>query len=327
MAYPEIRMRRLRRTPSIRRLFDVPLPGPEKFIWPLFIAEGRDVFEEIESMPGQYRMSADRVCGAVEGAVLSGITAVLLFGLTTEDRKDHCGTGAYRADGAVQNAVRELKDAFPHLVVITDVCLCAYTSHGHCGPVGDSGDVENDKALVHLERTALSHAGAGADMVAPSAMMDGQVGAIRKALDGNGFEETLLMSYSTKFASSLYGPFRDAEQSAPGQGDRKGYQQSWADGRQAVRESLLDEDEGADILMVKPGLFYLDVIKDVREASRLPLAVYNVSGEYSMLIASADRGFGDLKGMVREQMGAFVRSGADLIISYWAGRYDEFLKD
>ncbi|MDC7240989.1 MAG: porphobilinogen synthase [Spirochaetales bacterium] len=326
-AYPDIRMRRLRQSPSIRRLFDAPLPGPGKFIWPLFVAEGSGKREAIDAMPGQYRLSPDTLCREVEASVKAGIGGVLLFGLTEEEKKDGSGTEACCSTGSVQQAVRVLKKEFPELTVMTDVCLCAYTSHGHCGPLTESGDVDNDGALEQLARTALSHAEAGADCVAPSAMMDGQVQAIRSALDGDGFKATLLMSYSTKFASSMYGPFRDAEQSSPGKGDRQGYQQSYRDKRQAVRESLLDEDEGADILMVKPALMYLDIIKEIRERTELPLACYNVSGEYSMMIASAERGWGDLKAMVRESVAAMDRAGSDIIISYWAGRYNEIFTD
>ena len=227
----------------------------------------------------------------------------------------------------MQEAIQVLKKEFPHLVVMTDVCLCAYTSHGHCGPLNPTGDVDNDPALDQLAEIALSHARSGADCVAPSAMMDGQVQAIRKGLDEGGFQDTLLMSYSTKFASSMYGPFREAEQSAPGKGDRQGYQQSYRDPRQAVRESIFDEDEGADILMVKPALYYLDIISKLREQTDLPLAAYNVSGEYSMIHASADRGWGDLRAMARESVAAISRAGTDIIISYWANRYDELFRD
>lgn len=223
----------------------------------------------------------------------------------------------------MQQTIRAVSRQFPDLVIATDVCVCAYTNHGHCGPLDVRGDVDNDAAVEVLARMAVSHAGAGAHVVAPSAMMDGQVQAIRRALDAGGQEQTLLMSYSTKFASSVYGPFREAEDSAPGKGDRRGYQTSYGDLRQALRESALDEEEGADILMVKPSLFYLDVIARLRERTDLPLAAYNVSGEYSMLIAMADRGWGALRDMVQESTAALVRAGADILISYWANRYDE----
>ncbi|MBF9016947.1 MULTISPECIES: porphobilinogen synthase [unclassified Oceanispirochaeta] len=325
--YPQMRMRRLRKSESIRRLFDSPLPGPEKFVWPLFISEGEGVREEITSMEGQYRLSPDKLCREVESAAKAGIGSVLLFGLTDNDKKDACGSEAYREEGSIQKAITVLKKEFPDLPVMTDVCLCAYTDHGHCGPLDKEGNVDNDASLEHLKKIALSHARAGADIVAPSAMMDGQISAIRSALDCEHFSDISIMSYSTKFASAFYGPFRDAEKSAPGKGDRKGYQQSWADPRQALRESLMDEDEGADILMVKPALLYLDVIKTVRENSLLPLAAYNTSGEYAMLIASAEKGYGNLKDMVRESIGAINRAGADLIITYWASRYNDLFKD
>jgi porphobilinogen synthase len=326
-SFPDVRLRRLRQTPSRRRLFDAALPGPAKFIWPVFVKEGRGLREPIEAMPGQFRLSPDVLLRDLEAVAADGIGGILIFGLPRADEKDATGTAAYHPGGIVQQTVREVKRAFPDLVVSTDVCLCAYTGHGHCGPLDDRGRVDNDEALDVLARVAVSHAEAGADMVAPSAMMDGQAGALRKALDAEGFTDTLLMSYSTKFASGLYGPFRDAEQSAPQQGDRKGYQASFADRRTALRESALDEAEGADILMVKPALFYLDIVAQLRERTDLPLAVYNVSGEYAMAIAAAERGWIDLKSVVRESVTAMSRAGADLIISYWAGRYREIFHD
>jgi porphobilinogen synthase len=325
--YPQQRLRRLRQNSSIRSLFDAPMPGPEKFIWPLFICEGSRKREAIDAMPGQFRLSTDMICREIERAVQEGIGAVLLFGLTEDENKNPNGTASCDSQGAVQQAILLIKKNFPHLVVMTDVCLCAYTSHGHCGPLDSDGNVLNDDALIHLNHTALSHAAAGADCVAPSAMMDGQVQSIRGVLDKEGFENTLIMSYSTKFASSFYGPFRDAENSAPGKGDRQGYQQSFRDDKQALRESLIDEDEGADILMVKPSLSYLDIIYRLRNETNLPLAAYNVSGEYSMMIAAADRGWGDLRSMVRESIFGLSRAGSDLIISYWSNRYNEFFKD
>ncbi len=321
--FPEVRLRRLRRTPSLRRMFDMPLPGPEKFIWPIFVVEGQDQRQPIDAMPNQYRLSVDRLLAELKPVVEAGIGGILVFGLVDDSGKDETGTAAYAENGAAQQAIRAVRREYPDLVVFTDVCLCAYTTHGHCGPLAAAGDVDNDAANDLLAKVALSHAGAGADCVAPSAMMDGQVQAIRSALDDNGFSNTLLMSYSSKFASSMYGPFREAEQSAPQQGDRRGYQASYGDMRQALRESVLDEEEGADILMVKPSLFYMDIIARIREQTDLPLAAYNVSGEYSMLIATAERGWGDLGDMVRESTTALVRSGTDLIISYWANRYDE----
>lgn len=323
-AYPEVRLRRLRQTESLRRMLSQPMPGPEKFLWPVFVIPGRNQQQEIASMPGQFRFSVDRLVRALEPVVAQGVGGILIFGVVGDDLKDAEGRGAYARGGVVQQAVRAVRKAYPDLLVFTDVCLCAYTRHGHCGPLDAGGDVDNDKANAILARVALSHAEAGAQGVAPSAMMDGQVRAIRRALDGKGFANTLLMSYSSKFASAMYGPFREAERSAPQKGDRRGYQASYGDLPQALRESALDEEEGADILMVKPSLFYLDVVAKLRERSDLPLAVYNVSGEYSMLVAAAERGWGDLRGMVRESTAALTRAGADIIISYWASRYGEF---
>lgn len=325
--FPEIRLRRLRRTAGLRKMLGQPLPGPEKFVWPVFLREGRGVDEPIAAMPGQSRMSADVLIKKIEPVVESGIGGILLFGLTDPGKKNFQGSEAWNEKGALQMAIPLIKKEFPQLTVFTDVCLCAYTDHGHCGPLTAAGDVDNDAALALLRKIAVSHAQAGADCVAPSAMMDGQVLAIREALDNEDFIDTLLMSYSTKFASSFYGPFREAEQSAPGKGDRQGYQASYSDVRTALRESELDENEGADILMVKPALMYLDVIQRLREATDLPLAAYNVSGEYSMLIAQAERGWGDLCAMVRENMAALQRAGTDIFISYWANRYNELLKD
>lgn len=326
-SFPEVRLRRLRRTPVLRKMFDMPLPGPDKFMWPVFVKAGKDVGEPIEAMPGQCRMSPDRLVREVERVARMGVGSVLVFGLAEPDQKDDAGTFAYHEKGAVQQAVRLLRREFPDLVIATDVCVCAYTRHGHCGPLRRDGDVDNDASNEVLARMAVSHAAAGADIVAPSAMMDGQVAVIRGALEAEGFSDTLLMSYSTKFASSMYGPFREAEQSAPQKGDRRGYQTSFANLRLAMRESALDEAEGADMLMLKPSLFYLDVLAKLRATTELPIAVYNVSGEYSMLIATAERGWGDLRGMVRESVAALSRAGADLLISYWASRYDEIFKE
>ncbi len=324
--YPHVRLRRLRRTPALRRLFDMPAPGPEKFMWPVFVKEGTGIREPIDAMPGQSRMSADVLLQELDRVVTTGIGSLLVFGLVDGARKDAAGTAAYDDRGAVPQAIRLIRKAFPDLVIASDVCVCAYTSHGHCGPVTPAGDVDNDAANAVLAKMAVAHAAAGADIVAPSAMMDGQVAAIRQALDAQGFQQTLLMSYSTKFASSLYGPFREAEASAPQKGDRRSYQASFADARQAMRESQFDEAEGADLLMLKPSLFYLDILARLRDQTDLPIAAYNVSGEYSMLIAAAERGWGDLGSMVRESTTALCRAGADLLISYWANRYDEIFR-
>ena len=325
--YPEVRLRRLRQNASIRKMIDAPLPGPEKFMWPTFVIDGEGKREEIESMPGQSRLSVDQLLVDLEPIVAAGIGSVLLFGLAEDSQKDFQGSEAFNENGTVQRAIRAVKKEFPHLVVAADACVCAYTDHGHCGPLTETGAVDNDAAIANLAKICVSHAGAGADIVAPSAMMDGQVQAIRGGLDANGFADAILMSYSTKFASSMYGPFRDAEKSKPGQGDRKGYQASWGDLRSALRESEFDEAEGADMLMIKPSLFYLDILARMREATDLPIAAYNVSGEYSMLQATAQRGWGDLKGMVQESTQAMVRAGADILISYWANQYNQLFRD
>lgn len=294
----------------------------------MFVVPGHGVKSAIASMPGQYRWSVDRVEEAVAPVVAQGVGSVLLFG-QTDHAKDNGGSAAWEDHGPVQEAVRVLKRAFPQLTVMTDVCLCAYTNHGHCAPLRPNGAIDNDAGCECLARVALSHAAAGADVVAPSAMMDGQIAALRGALSENGFDETLLMAYSTKFCSACYGPFRDAEGSAPQAvpgmpADRKGYQASFANPRNALLESVLDEAEGADILMVKPALWYLDMVRAVREQTLLPVAAYNVSGEYAMLLATAERGWGDLGDLVRESTLAMTRAGVDLIISYWASRYTEF---
>jgi len=325
--FPEMRLRRLRRTPRLRRMFGPPLPGPEKFIWPVFVQQGTSTREPIDAMPGQFRMSPDVLLEELAPVVASGIGAILIFGLPRNDEKDAVGSAARAENGIVQETVRAVRNAFPDLVLCTDVCLCAYTDHGHCGPLDKTGSVDNDAANDMLARVAASHAAAGAHIVAPSAMMDGQVAAIRKALDADDLSKTLIMSYSTKFASGMYGPFRAAEQSAPQHGDRKDYQASFTDARAALRESVLDEKEGADILMVKPALFYLDIVARLRERTELPLAAYNVSGEYAMTIAAAERGWAELAPVVREQLHAIARAGSDLIISYWANRYAELFTD
>ena len=322
-SYPEVRLRRYRKTAARRRLFGQPMPGPEKFIWPVFVAEGRGVYQAIESMPGQFRVSTDKLVEHLETVAENRIGGVLLFGVPDPSGKDERGSAAITEDGVVQEAVRIIRRAYPHMVVITDVCLCAYTSHGHCGVLDQAGEVDNDATLPQLAQVAASHAAAGADMVAPSAMMDGQVQAIRGLLDAKGHTDPMIMSYSTKFASAMYGPFRDAEQSAPQSGDRRGYQAPYNDLGQALRESELDEQEGADILMVKPALFYLDIIARLRDRTELPIAAYNVSGEYSMLAAAAEHGWGHLGPMVRESITALQRAGSDLIITYWANQYRE----
>ncbi len=323
MGYPETRLRRLRQNSAMRSLFDSPWPGPEKFIWPVFCQPGKGK-TAIDAMPGQFRLGLDSLKKEVEAIIHQRIGGILLFGIPESDTKTSNGWKAADDDGIVPAAVRTVKASFPELLVLTDVCLCAYTEHGHCGPLNSRGDVDNDAALKILAETAHCHARAGADIVSPSAMMDGQVQAIRHELDEGGFPETLIMSYSTKFASSLYDPFREAEDSAPGHGNRKGYQQSFRSRHQAIRESLEDEIEGADILMVKPSLWYLDIIQSIKEKTLLPVAAYNVSGEYSMLHAAASHGWGNLNNMVQESLFALERTGVDIIISYWARYYSSY---
>jgi porphobilinogen synthase len=274
-------------------------------------------------LPGQYRWSVDRLPEAADTLRDQGVRSMLIFGLPDAADKDPTGRAAAADNSLVVQALNRLTTHDPDLILFTDVCLCAYTDHGHCGPLTTDGQVDNDAANTVLSTVAVTHAAAGAHGVAPSAMMDGQVAALRAALDTAGHNGTLIMSYSTKFASAMYGPFRDAGESAPGRGDRQGYQAPCGDRRQALRESQLDEAEGADILMVKPALFYLDIVAALRAQTDLPLAVYNVSGEYAMLLAAAERGWGDLGAMVRESLVAFTRAGADIIISYWASRLNE----
>ena len=319
--YPEVRLRRLRRTEALRDMFGMDAPSPAKFIWPVFVVPGSGRREAIDSMPGQFRLSADELVKELAPVVAQGVKSVLLFGQHEGEGKDECGTPAADPHGAVQRAIPVLRRAYPDLVILTDVCLCAYTAHGHCGPHDADGDIDNDAACEMLARVAVSHARAGADGVAPSAMMDGQVAAIRQALDDEGFKKTLLIAYSTKFASQMYGPFRDAENSAPSQGDRQGYQASYRDPRTALREAAFDEAEGADALMVKPALFYLDLIREVSRRSLLPVMAYNVSGEYSMVHAAAEKGYCDLYATARESLTAIFRAGATQVISYWAPFY------
>jgi porphobilinogen synthase len=289
---------------------------PSDFIYPLFVQSGKGLRREVASMPGVYNLSVDTLLIECEGAVADGVEAVILFGIP--DHKDALGSEAWAEHGAVQTAVRELKQRFPQLVVFTDVCLCEYTDHGHCGIVAGE-TVQNDETLALLARTAVSHAAAGADVVAPSDMMDGRVGAIRAALDAASFSHTPILSYAVKYASAFYGPFRDAAGSAPQFGDRRSYQMDPAGGhREALREALLDIAEGADMLMVKPALPYLDALSAVREATNVPLAAYQVSGEYAMLKAAAQNGWLDERRAVTEALLGIKRAGADLILTYYA---------
>lgn len=314
-AFPRMRMRRMRATATMRSLVRETHIRVEKLIYPLFVVEGKDVKIPINSMPGVHQQSVDVMMREVEEAVESGLKSLLLFGIPAN--KDRQASGAWAADGVVQKATREIKRHFPDLIVIADTCLCEYMEHGHCGIVAD-GRVLNDPSLSILAKTAISQAEAGADIIAPSDMMDGRVGAIREALDSSGFYNVPLMAYSAKFASALYGPFREAAQSAPAFGDRTTYQMDPANGREALREIELDIQEGADIVMVKPALPYLDLISRARNITKLPIAAYNVSGEYSMLKAAAANGWIDEKRVVIECLTGIVRAGADLIITYHA---------
>ena len=321
---PSIRPRRLRRTAALRDLVRETRLSKEQLIYPLFVRAGRNVREEISSMPGQFRLSLDQLPAEAEELLTLGIPAVLLFGLP--EHKDERGSEAYAERGIVQEAVRLLKREAPELIVMTDVCLCAYTTHGHCGVVQD-GQILNDQTLELLGEAAVSHAASGADVVAPSAMMDQQVQAIREALDEAGFSDKAIMSYAAKYASAFYGPFREAAESIPQSGDRSGYQMDPANAREALREIELDITEGADIVMVKPALAYLDVIAEARRRFGVPLAAYNVSGEYAMVKAAAERGWLDERRTVMEMLTAIKRAGADLLITYFAKDVARWLQE
>ncbi len=313
--FPRVRHRRLRTTAGVRRMVRETRLSPDQLILPLFAVPGEGVHQPVQALPGVARMSRDGIVRTAREALRLGVPAVLLFGVP--DHKDPEASGAHEPGGVVQAAVAALKDALPDLVVITDVCLCAYTDHGHCGVLVD-GHVHNDRSLELISRTAVSHAEAGADVVAPSDMMDGRVGAIRDALDAEGHETVAVMSYAAKYASAFYGPFREAAGSAPGMGDRKGYQMDPANGREAVREVAADVAEGADMVMVKPAATYLDVVRRVREHTDLPLAAYHTSGEYSMIKAAAERGWLDERQAALETLTAIARAGADNLITYYA---------
>jgi len=315
MPFPVYRPRRLRESPLLRSMVRETSLRIDDFVYPLFAVHGRGVREPIGSMPGQYRLSIDELLKECKDAASMGIPAVLLFGLPRD--KDPRGSEAYAEDGIIQQAVRAVKDTIPDLLVITDVCLCEYTSHGHCGVVED-GRIKNDPTLELIARTAVSHAEAGADLVAPSDMMDGRVSAIREGLDEAGFPETPIMAYSAKYASAFYGPFREAADSTPQFGDRRSYQMDPANAMEAMREVALDVDEGADIVMVKPALPYLDVIARVKGEFGLPVAAYSVSGEYAMLKAAGQLGWLDEDRAVLEALTGIRRAGADIIISYFA---------
>ena len=315
MFFPENRPRRLRRNETLRRMVRETSLSVNDFIYPLFVVPGSGVRDPVGSMPGVFHLSVDQLVEEAEEVKALGIPAILLFGIPEE--KDEVGSGAYGKDGIVQRALRELKKRVSDLLLVTDVCMCEYTSHGHCGVIKE-GDVDNDATLDLLARAALSHAEAGADMVAPSDMMDGRVGAIREVLDENGFSHIPIMSYAAKYSSSFYGPFRDAAHSAPQFGDRRSYQMDPANSREAIREISLDVEEGADIIMVKPALAYLDVIRWARREFDLPLAAYNVSGEYSMIKAAAEKRWLDGNRVMMEVLTSIKRAGADIIITYFA---------
>ncbi len=315
MPFPTIRPRRLRENPVVRDLVRETQVNIDDLIMPLFVVEGLAAREPISSMPGQWRYPVEEIAAVCRELASLGLRGVILFGVPR--RKDETGSEAWNPAGIVQQAVRAAKAACPQLLVVTDVCLCEYTSHGHCGIVRD-GRMLNDPTLELLAQTALAHAAAGADMVAPSDMTDGRVGAIRRTLDEAGYSHLPLMSYAVKYASAYYGPFRDAAESAPQFGDRRGYQMDFANRRDAMREVELDLAEGADIVMVKPALAYLDILRDVRDACHVPVAAYNVSGEYSLVKAAAAQGWVDERAIVLETLTAIKRAGADIILTYHA---------
>jgi len=315
MQFPEYRARRLRKNENFRRLIRETKLSTDDLIYPLFVVSGKNFKKPIQSMPGNFQMSVDNIVKEVKKARELDIPAVLLFGIP--EKKDEMATGAFAKDGIVQQAIKRIKNEVPDILVITDVCLCEYTSHGHCG-VLEKEEVQNDATLEVLAETAVSHARAGADMVAPSAMMDGQVAAIREALDENNLEDIPVMAYAAKYSSSFYGPFREAAESAPQFGDRKAYQMDPANSDEAIREIMLDVEEGADIIMVKPALAYLDVIYRAKQEFDLPLAAYSVSGEYAMIKAAAQMGWLDEEKVMMESLTAIKRAGADIIITYFA---------
>jgi len=321
--FPTTRLRRLRRTAALRDMFRETTSSTSDLIYPLFIVEGDSVKKEISSMPAQYQLSIDNALRECEELIELGIHSIILFGIPSE--KDELGSGAYADDGIIQRATRAVKDRFPEMIVVTDVCLCEYTSHGHCGVI-ENGNVHNDKTLELLVKEALSHAQSGADIVAPSDMMDGRIGAIRASLDANGFSDTPIMAYSAKYSSAFYGPFREAAESAPQFGDRKSYQMDFGNSDEAMREIALDIQEGADIVMVKPALSYLDVIRRAKDNFNMPICAYNVSGEYSMVKAAAQNGWLDGQKVMMEILTSIKRAGADVIITYFAKEAAEILR-
>lgn len=323
--FPEVRMRRLRRTQNIRNMVQEVQLNMNDFIYPIFVIEGQDIKNEIPSMPGIYQFSLDHLLEEVQRAVDVGVIAIMLFGIPA--KKDECGSEAYNDDGIIQQAVRLVRAHYPELVISTDVCMCEYTSHGHCGLIkGET--VDNDSTLELLAKIAVSHAKAGADILAPSDMMDGRIGVIRDALDEAGYKDVIIMAHAVKYASSFYGPFRDAAESAPHFGDRKSYQMDPASGtRQALAEIAMDVEEGADMVIVKPGLPYLDLVSAAYENTLVPVVAYNVSGEYAMVKAAAQNGWIDEKAIVMEMMLAFKRAGAKMVITYHAIDIGNWLKE
>jgi porphobilinogen synthase len=328
MSFPESRPRRLRRTEALRRMVRETTLSPSNFIYPLFIVPGKGVRQEISSLPGQFHLSADEAVREAEVTAKLGIPAILLFGLP--EKKDEVGSEAWNPEGGVQRAIRAIKKAVPELTVVVDTCFCEYTSHGHCGVVLDKSrrpvDVDNDATLDNLGRVAVSYAQAGADVVAPAGMMDGMIGFLRETLDEAEHEQVALLSYAAKYASAYYGPFRTAADAAPSYGDRSGYQMDPANVREAIREVALDVEEGADMVMVKPALAYLDVISEVRREFDTPVAAYNVSGEYSMLKAAAEKGWIDYDRAVLETLLSIRRAGADMILTYHAKEACQLLR-
>ena len=323
--FPEVRMRRLRRTQNIRNMVQEVQLNMNDYIYPIFVIEGQDIKNEIPSMPGIYQFSLDHLLEEVRRAVDVGVIAIMLFGIPA--KKDECGSEAYNDDGIIQHAVRLVRAHYPELVISTDVCMCEYTSHGHCGLIkGET--VDNDSTLELLAKIAVSHAKAGADILAPSDMMDGRIGVIRDALDEAGYKDVIIMAHAVKYASSFYGPFRDAAESAPHFGDRKSYQMDPASGtRQALAEIAMDVEEGADMVIVKPGLPYLDLVSAAYENTLVPVVAYNVSGEYAMVKAAAQNGWIDEKAIVMEMMLAFKRAGAKMVITYHAIDIGNWLKE
>ncbi len=314
--FPQSRPRRLRRSEQIRRMVRETHLRVDDLVLPLFITAGRGIRSQIPSMPGNYHLSVDQLGPEIDRVLAAGVPAVLLFGLP--EQKDPIGSEAWAETGAVQQAIGQIKRRAPELCVITDVCLCEYTSHGHCGQVDETGEVQNDATLELLCRVAVSHAQAGADIVAPSDMMDGRVGAIRAALDETGLADIAIMSYAVKYASAFYGPFREAADSAPQFGDRRGYQMDPANAREAMREAALDIEEGADFIMVKPALAYLDVLRTVADSFPVPMVAYNVSGEFAMVKAAAQQGWIDERRVAMEILTSIKRAGADIILTYHA---------